>query len=88
MQTRLSPWSVATTLQTFLSFRGFGKSAGTVPGDDCGDGGWWGGRPGDGIRGGGTVAPALHAAQSAINDMTFGALRITPHPLSESAFAA
>jgi hypothetical protein len=36
MQTRLSPWSVATVLHAFLSYRGFGKSAGTVLGDGCG----------------------------------------------------
>ncbi|HKV65629.1 MAG TPA: hypothetical protein VJN66_04535 [Rhodanobacteraceae bacterium] len=42
MQTRLSPWSVVTTLQTFLAFEGLGKSAGTVSGRGCAGDGWWG----------------------------------------------
>src|SRR5690242_1740793 len=72
MQTRLSPWSVAIPLQTFLSFRGLGKPAGTVPGSDRGDGGWWEVRPG--IRRAGTVAHALQGAQTASNAKTFGPL--------------
>jgi hypothetical protein len=58
-----------------------------VSGEDCGDGAWYGAGPG-GTRGAGTVAHALQAAQIAINDMTFGALRMTHHPLPEPVFAA
>jgi hypothetical protein len=39
-------------------------------------------------RGAGTVAHALQAAQSATNDMTFEALRITHHLLHEPTSAA